>query len=141
MLLLAAAIALLVLAIRVRPSLWEAIVLAGLAVLTIKTARSGAWLLFFAAAPAATSLRFEADRGRRLTAPALAVAVVLILLGLARGPLSTSAGKPLLDEALRRAAGTPILAESIPAEQVALGQGGRPGAGVRQRQQAQREYQ
>ena len=124
LLLLAAAIALLVLAIRVRPSLWEAIVLAGLAVLTIKTARSGAWLLFFAAAPAATSLRFEADRGRRLTAPALAVAVVLILLGLARGPLSTSAGKPLLDEALRRAAGTPILAESIPAEQVALA-GGR----------------
>jgi hypothetical protein len=121
---LATAVALLVLAIRSRPPLWETIALAGLAVLTVKTARSGVWLLFLAAAPAATSLRFEPGRGRRLARPALAVAVVLGLFGLARGPLSTSAGKPLLDEALRRAGGTPILAESIPAEQVALA-GGR----------------
>jgi hypothetical protein len=124
LLLLATAVALLVLAIRSRPPLWETIALAGLAVLTVKTARSGVWLLFLAAAPAATSLRFEPGRGRRLARPALAVAVVLGLFGLARGPLSTSAGKPLLDEALRRAGGTPILAESIPAEQVALA-GGR----------------
>jgi len=124
LLLLATAVALLVLAIRSRPPLWETIALAGLAVLTLKTARSGVWLLFLAAAPAATSLRFEPGRGRRLARPALAVAVVLGLFGLARGPLSTSAGKPLLDEALRRARGTPILAESIPAEQVALA-GGR----------------
>jgi hypothetical protein len=124
LLLLATAVALLVLAIRSRPPLWETIALAGLAVLTVKTARSGVWLLFLAAAPAATSLRFEPGRGRRLAKPALAVAVVLGLFGLARGPLSTSAGKPLLDEALRRAGGTPILAESIPAEQVALA-GGR----------------
>jgi hypothetical protein len=124
LLLLATAVALLVLAIRSRPPLWETIALAGLAVLTVKTARSGVWLLFLAAAPAATSLRFEPGRGRRLARPALAVAVALGLFGLARGPLSTSAGKPLLDEALRRAGGTPILAESIPAEQVALA-GGR----------------
>jgi hypothetical protein len=123
LLLLATAVALLVLAIRSRPPLWETIALAGLAVLTLKTARSGVWLLFLAAAPAATSLRFEPGRGRRLARPALAVAVVLGLFGLARGPLSTSAGKPLLDEALRRARGTPILAESIPAEQVALAGG------------------
>lgn len=123
LLLLAAALALLVLAIRSRPPLWETIALAGLAVLTVKTARSGVWLLFLAAAPAATSLRFEPGRGRRLARPALAVAVVLGLFGIVRGPLSTSAGKPLLDEALRRAGGTPILAESIPAEQVALARG------------------
>lgn len=123
LLLLAAALALLVLAIRSRPPLWETIALAGLAVLTVKTARSGVWLLFLAAAPAATSLRFEPGRGRRLARPALAVAVVLGLFGLVRGPLSTSAGKPLLDEALRRAGGTPILGESIPAEQVALARG------------------
>jgi hypothetical protein len=124
LLLLAAAVALLVLALRARPPLWETIALAGLALLTVKTARSGVWLLFLAAAPAAASLRFEPDRGRRLAAPALALAVVLGLFGVVRGPVSTSAGKPLLDEALRRAAGTPILAESIPAEQVALA-GGR----------------
>ena len=124
LLLLAAGFALLVLALRTRPRLWETIVLAGLAVLTVKTARSGVWLLFFAAAPAAGSLRFEPDRARRMTAPALVVALLLGLFGLVRGPLSTSAGMPLIDEALRRAAGTPILAESIPAEQVALA-GGR----------------
>jgi hypothetical protein len=124
LLFLAAAVLLLVLALRARPRLWEAIVLAGLAVLTVKTARSGVWLVFFAAVPAAARLRFEPDRARRLVAPALAVAIVLGLFGLVRGPLATGAGKPLLDRALRRAGGTPILAESIPAEQVALA-GGR----------------
>jgi hypothetical protein len=124
LLLLAAAIALLVLAVRDRPALWEAIALAGLAVLTVKTARSGVWLLFFAATPAARSLRLEPGRERRVAAIALPVAVALAVLGMARGPMSSGASKPLLDEALRRAAGTPILAESIPAEQVALA-GGR----------------
>jgi hypothetical protein len=120
LLLLAAATVLLVLAARTRPSLWEAIALAGLALLTVKTARSGVWLLFFAAAPAARSLQLKPGRERRLAAPVLIVAIVLGLSGLVRGPVSTSAGAPLLTEALRRAGGTAILAESIPAEQVAL---------------------
>ena len=55
---------------------------------------------------------------------ALPLAVALAVFGLVRGPSSGGAGKPLLAEALRRAAGTPILAEAIPAEQVALA-GGR----------------
>jgi hypothetical protein len=54
----------------------------------------------------------------------LGVAVALTLFGLARGPQSSDAGKPLINEALRRAAGTPILAERVPAEQLALA-GGR----------------
>src|SRR5438477_7869398 len=49
LLLVASAIALLVLATRARPEPWEIIALIGLAALTIKTARSGVWLLFFAA--------------------------------------------------------------------------------------------
>ena len=124
LLLLAAAIVLLVLATRTRPALWEAIALAGLAVLTIKTARSGVWLLFLAATPAARSLHLEPGRERRIAGIAVPVAVALAVFGVVRGPLSSGAGDPLLDEALRRAAGTPILAESIPAEQVALA-GGR----------------
>jgi hypothetical protein len=124
LLFLAAAIALLVLAIRARPPLWEAIALAGLAVLTVKTARSGVWLLFLAATPAARSLHLEPGRERRLAGIAVPVAVALAVFGVVRGPLSSGAGTPLLDEALRQAAGTPILAESIPAEQVALA-GGR----------------
>ncbi len=124
LLLLAGAIVLLVLAVRARPRLWEVIALAGLAVLTVKTARSGVWLLFLAAAPAAKSLHLEPGRERRLAGPLLAIALAIALLGLVRGPQSSGAGKPLLGEALRTAAGTPILADGIPAEQVALA-GGR----------------
>jgi len=124
LLLLAAAIALLVLAIRARPPLWEAIALAGLAVLTVKTARSGIWLLFFAAAPATRSFHIEPARERRIAVVALPVALALAVFGLVRGPSQSGASKPILDEALRRAGGTPILAEAIPAEQVALA-GGR----------------
>jgi hypothetical protein len=124
LLLLAAAIVLLVLAIRARPTLWEAIALAGLAILTIKTARSGVWLLFLAATPAARGLSFEPGQGRRFAAPGLAVALALALFGIARGPVASGASKPLLDEAISRAGRTPILAEGVPAEQVALA-GGR----------------
>jgi hypothetical protein len=94
-------------------------------VLTVKTARSGAWLLFFAAAPAARSLRFDPTRDdRRGSVFVLAVAVALVVVGVARGPLPSGAGKSLLADALRRADGTPILADGIPAEQVAAA-GGR----------------
>lgn len=124
LLLIAAAIVLVVFAFRSRPRLWETVAMVGLALLTVKTARSGVWLLFFAAGPAARSFRFEAGTSRRLAVPVLAVTVVLTLFSLIRGPLSTDVGKPVLDEALHRAAGTPILAESVPAEHIALA-GGR----------------
>jgi hypothetical protein len=124
LLLLAAAVTLVMLGLRARPALWETLALAALAVLTIRTARSGVWLLFFAAAPAVRALRFGSGRSLRLAAPALALSAAVAVFGLARGPLSTGAGKPLLEEALQRAHGTPILAEGVLAEQVALA-GGR----------------
>jgi hypothetical protein len=125
LLLIATAVVLLALALWARPSLWELLVLAGLAVLTVKTARSGAWLLFFAAAPAARSLRFDPSRDdRRGSVFVLAVAVALVVFGVVRGPLPSGSGKSLLADALRRADGTPILADGIPAEQVAAA-GGR----------------
>jgi hypothetical protein len=125
LLLIATAVVLLGLALWARPSLWELVVLAGLAVLTVKTARSGAWLLFFAAAPAAKSLRFDPSRDdRRGSVFVLAVAVVLVVLGVVRGPLPSGAGKSLVSHALGRAGGTPILADGVPAEQIAAA-GGR----------------
>jgi len=124
LLLLATAVTLVILALRSRPALWETVALAALAILTIRTARSGVWLLFFAAAPAARALRFGPGRSLRLAVPALAVAAAVVAFGLVHGPLSTGAGKPLLVEALQRAHGTPILAEGVLAEQVALA-GGR----------------
>jgi hypothetical protein len=124
LLFLAAGVPLVVLALRARPALWETLALAALAVLTIRTARSGVWLLFFAAAPAARGLRLGPGRSLRLAGPALVLSVAVAVLGLVRGPLSTGAGRPLLDTALERARGTPILAEGVLAEQVALA-GGR----------------
>jgi hypothetical protein len=123
LLLLAAAITLLALVLRARPTLWEIVVLAALAVLTVRTARSGVWLLFFAVAPAAGGVRFRPGRPSRVAAPALAIATAVMALGLARGPVSNSAGRALLSDALHRAGGTPILAEGVPAEQVALAGG------------------
>lgn len=120
LLLIVTAVVLLVLALRARPALWELVALAGLALLTVKTARSGAWLLFVAAAPAARSLRFDPSRDdRRGSVFVLAIAAVLVLVGVVRGPLPSGAGKSLLAEAIGRAAGNPILADAIPAEQVA----------------------
>jgi hypothetical protein len=124
LLLLAAGITLLVLALRARPALWEIVVLAALAVLTVRTARSGVWLLFFAAVPAGRGLRLPPGQSSRLAKPALAIAAAVAALGLVRGPVSTGAGSQLLHEALRRAAGTPILADGVTAEQIALA-GGR----------------
>ena len=124
LLLIAASVALLVLALRSRPALWETIALVGLAVLTFKTARSGVWLLFLAAAPAARSLHFGRDRTLQLAAPALATAALLTVFGVVRGPISTSAGRRVLDQALERAESAPILADGSPAEQIAAA-GGR----------------
>jgi hypothetical protein len=121
LLLLASGIVLVALALRVRPALWETVVLVALAILTIRTARSGIWLLLFAGPPAARTVRL--GWGRRAS-PALVVAAALVAFGLARGPLSTGAGTKLLDNALRRAGGTPILADGVNAEAVAFS-GGR----------------
>jgi hypothetical protein len=123
-LLVAAGTALIVLALRARPALWEMIALAGLVVLTVKTARSGVWLLFFAAAPAARTLRLGSGRRLRSTDAFMVIACAVIVLGLARGPLPGGASHSLLHEALARADGTPILADPVPSEQVALA-GGR----------------
>jgi hypothetical protein len=122
LLLLAAIVLLVALALRTRPPLWEIVALAGLAVLSVKTARSGVWLLVFAAPPAARC--FGLRLGRRPWAALAATAALLVVAGLVRGPRSTDAGGALIAETLRRAAGTPVLADGVLAEQVALA-GGR----------------
>ena len=120
---LAIAGALLALALRARPRLWEVLALAGLVFLTLRTARSGVWLLFTAAGPAARALPMTAIP-RRPVAVAVATALaVAILLGLARGPRTVGATDELVESAIERAGPTPILAEALLAEQVALAGG------------------
>jgi hypothetical protein len=109
-----------------RPPLWEIVVILALAVLTVKAARNGVWLLLFLVAPA--SRRQRSAPGRRewnglLPIGALA-ALVLLGVGLARAPARSRIGDPLVRQAIALAHGTPILADGIPAEQVALA-GGR----------------
>lgn len=107
-----------------RPKAWELCVLAGLGAATAHVGRNGVWFLFFAAAPAAAGL--TGARTWRFRIPGLAAAVLaaallgLTVLGLARTPVSTAAGYSLRLAAVRAAGGTPILADDINAEALAL---------------------
>ena len=111
-------------ALRSRPRLWEWIALAGLALLTARTARGGIWLVFFAATPAALGLGRGGGARSRLAFPAAVVLVALAVVGIAREPRELGARDAVLRQALADAGGTPILATDILAEQVALA-GGR----------------
>jgi hypothetical protein len=111
-------------ALRSRPALWELAVLAGLAVLTARSARGGVWLAFFAVTPAALGLGRGAVPRVRLVAPAVVALAGLAALGVVRGPHQPGTGSRLLGRALAAAGGTPILATELVAEQVALA-GGR----------------
>ncbi|MFL5980849.1 MAG: hypothetical protein ACJ74R_03975 [Gaiellaceae bacterium] len=115
---------LIALALRARPALWEAVALAALAVLTIKTARSGVWLLFFAGPLSARSFRFRAGASRRWPAVATAACLIVTVYEVASGPRSSDVSGRLIQETLRQARGTPVLADGRSAEQLALA-GGR----------------
>jgi hypothetical protein len=116
-----AGLALLAGALRARPRLWEAVALAGLAVLTLHAARGGVWLALFAAPLAATGFRGGARsvRPHRLARPLAFALIVIAALGIAHGPFASGAGHTVLQRTLALAGGTPVLAEDMLAEQVA----------------------
>jgi hypothetical protein len=94
---------------------WEVVAVAGLVAASVHAARLGTWLLFVVAYPAARSLRLR----RRSTVPVL-VPVLLALLvvgGIAHTPFD--AGSRGLAQVAARS-GSPVLAEPVPAEQVAV---------------------
>ena len=113
------AVLVVVAALRSRPHLWEWIALAGLALLTARTARGGIWLVFFAATPAALGLGRGGSTRSRVALPAAVVLVALAVVGIAREPRQLGARDDILRQALTDARGTPILATDILAEQVA----------------------
>jgi hypothetical protein len=130
LLLIACALLLLIRLRHRRPSLWELVVIVALAVLTVKAARNGVWLLFFLVGPA--SRRQRAQPVKRewnglLPIGALA-AVALLALGIGRAGDRAMVGRHLVDRAVALAHGTPILADGTEAEEVALA-GGRIWAG------------
>jgi hypothetical protein len=124
--LLVCAVLLAAAALRSRPRLWELVALAGLAALTVQTARGGVWFLFFAATPAALGLGIgrEGDARARLALPGAVAMLALAVVGVVRGPHEASAHRALVERAVAEAGGTPVLATDQLAEQVALA-GGR----------------
>jgi hypothetical protein len=112
---------------RARPPLWEIVMGLVLIVLTIKAQRDGVWLLFFLAVPAARQL--APARSLRLLAPLAGVAgVLLVVVGVIRGPVASGASRSLVAGAITVADGSPVLADGSIDEQVAMA-GGRIWAG------------
>jgi hypothetical protein len=114
--------------LRSRLRLWETLVIAGLAVAAVRSSRNEVWLMLFLAVPAARGL--AGSRQWRASLPPAAASIVTGLLvlvtvaGLTRTPTSAGATPGLLQEAERAARHTPILADGVDAEQLALA--GRP---------------
>jgi hypothetical protein len=123
---IAVAVPLVAAAVRRRPAAWELVLLAALAVMSVEARRNGIWLLLFAATPAARS--FGAWRAplvpHRLAIACFAAPLVIAVVGLSRPVAPGGAGGPLLERALTAAHGSPILADPLDAEQIAL-RGGR----------------
>ncbi len=118
------AIPLLVFAFRSGSRVWELACIAAFAGLTLHAGRNSVWLLCFIAAPAAHGLgkRFLGDFSvspRTLVLCAWVPAAFLVL-GLLQTPQQYGAGERVRSEAARLAAGKPILADGIDAEQLAL---------------------
>jgi hypothetical protein len=121
-LLLATAAALLLAAfVRSRPRLWEAIVAAVLAALTVHAGRFGIWLLFFLVVPAARAVPLRVPR---LRGPAFLACTAFAVLAAVAGPARVSVGPVLLERTLAAAGGRPVLAEPALSERLALA-GGR----------------
>jgi hypothetical protein len=108
---------------RAKPALWELGVAAALAIATVKASRSGVWLVFFLAVPAARSFR-TVRLWDWVMPPVATLALIGLVAGIARGPVTNGAGAALLTRAVSLADGTPIMADDLIDEQVALA-GGR----------------
>ena len=105
---------------RARPRLWEGIAMAGLAGSTIHVERTGDWLLFLAAYPAARSFRLGAPRYRLLLVAGAAFAA-FTMAGLVRDPLPASSQRIAR---LAARTGQPLLADAELGQEAAI-DGGR----------------
>jgi hypothetical protein len=122
-LLVAIAVPLVFAALRRRPRAWQVVVLVALCALTVNAHRNGLWLVLFAATPAARAFGYSSARPWLSRRPALVcfcVPAAMLVLGFMRPVAIDGAGEPLLRRAAALADGSPILAEPVAAEQLAL---------------------
>jgi hypothetical protein len=121
---IAVALPLLAAAVRRRPLAWEVVLLAVLGLMSAEASRNGIWFLMFAATPAACALRRTvATRpllSRRLALVCACVPALMLGLGLARQRNDAGPSDSIVRRAVTLAHRTPILAEPIEAEQLAL---------------------
>jgi hypothetical protein len=101
---------------------WEAVAVVGLAAASVHAARLGTWLLFVAAYPAARSLPVwrSVRRPSRITVLVPGLLALLVVGGIAHTPFDAGS-RTLADLAAR--SGSPVLAEPVAAEQVAVAGG------------------
>jgi len=118
------AIPLLVFAFRSGSRVWELACIAAFAGLTLHAGRNSVWLLCFIAAPAAHGLGKRCLRDFSVSPRTLVlcawVPAAFLVLGVLQTPQQYGAGERVRSEAARLAAGKPILADGIDAEQLAL---------------------
>lgn len=104
--------------------LWELVCIGAYAAMTLHASRNGVWLLLLIAAPAARGLARERLQGFTVSRRTLAlcgwVPAFLLVAGLVQEPRQGGAGERMRREAASLAAGKPILADGIDAEQLAL---------------------
>ena len=117
-------IPLLVFAYRSRLRIWEFVCVAALAAMTLQAGRNAIWLAFFIAAPAAHGLGKRFLRDFTVSLRPLALCALLpaafLVIGVVQTPKQDGAGARVRGEAARLAAGKPILADGVDAEQLAL---------------------
>jgi hypothetical protein len=118
------AVPLLVFAWRSGLRLWELVCTAAFVVMTLHAGRNAVWLLFVVAAPAARGLAGKRLQGfsvsRRTLALCTWVPALFLVAGIVQQPRQGGAGERVRREAASLAAGKPILADGIDAEQLAL---------------------
>ena len=122
-LLVVIAVPLVIAALRRRPRAWQVVVLLALCALTVNAHRNGLWLVLFAATPAARAFGYSSAQPWLSRRPALicfCVPAAMLALGFSRPVAIDGASEPLLRRAAALADGSPILAEPVAAEQLAL---------------------
>jgi hypothetical protein len=119
---IAVALPLLWFAWRSRPKRWELISVVLLGVSAVHVGRNSVWFVLFVSVPAAAGLGMHRARPTRnvLLACAWAVPILLLVTAFVRAPAQTVANRSLRADAVRLAAGEPILADPEDAEQLAL---------------------
>ena len=117
----AVALPLLAAALWSRPARWETVLLVVLAAMSVEASRNGVWLLLFAAPHAARAFGERRDAGGIVSMRLAAVCcVVPLLLACQRVSGIDGAGSGVLGRAAAAAHGSPILADPLDGEQLAL---------------------